>query len=167
MSRLKIKKIRHGGKYKMQSNLIDKYIKLSRIIITFLVFIVLNCWFLYENDPQWIFSIIISVLVLVISFPSSKICKFFINKGDKIESKILKVLYYIFALPIVFTLLLFIVGIFCSFVVTLLENAGSLSLGSGILIAFIGIGIFTCVLVPYFQTLIILILRYFFKGKDN
>ena len=137
MSRLKIKKIRHGGKYKMQSNLIDKYIKLSRIIITFLV------------------------------FPSSKICKFFINKGDKIESKILKVLYYIFALPIVFTLLLFIVGIFCSFVVTLLENAGSLSLGSGILIAFIGIGIFTCVLVPYFQTLIILILRYFFKGKDN
>ena len=151
----------------MQNNLLDKYIKLSRIIITFVVFIVLNGWFLYENDPQWIFSIIISVVVLVISSPSSKICKFLINKGDKIESKILKVLYYIFALPIAFILLLFIVGIFCNFVVTLFENTGSLSLGVGVLIAFIGIGIFTCVLVPYFQTLIILILRYFLKVKDD
>ena len=80
----------------MQNNLLDKYIKLSRIIITFFVFIVLNGWFLYENDPQWIFSIIISVVVLVISSPSSKICKFLINKGDKIESKILKILHFCF-----------------------------------------------------------------------
>ena len=115
------------------------------------------------------FSIIISVVVLGISFPSSKICKFLINKGDKIESKILKVLYYIFALPIAFILILFIVlfivGIFYGFVLTLFENTVSISFWLNISIPIIGIGIFTCVLAPYFQTLIIVILRYFLRSR--
>ncbi len=133
------------------------------MIITFLVFIVFNGWFLYKNNPQWIFSIIISVEVFVISSPSSKICRFLINKGDKIESKLLKVFYYILALPIAFILLLFIVWISCDFVLTLLQIT---NLGVGVLVGLIGIGIFTCVLVPYFQTLIILILRHFLKVEN-
>ena len=35
----------------------------------------------------------------------------------------------------------------------------TLTLGLGVLIVFAGIGIFTCILVPYFQTLIILLLK--------
>ena len=70
----------------MQSKQIDR---LSRIIITILVFIVLNIWFLYENDPQWFFSIIISGIVFLISFPSTKLCNFLI------KNKILNVLFYI------------------------------------------------------------------------
>ena len=151
----------------MQINFLDKYIKLSRVIITFLMFIVLNAWFLYENDPQWILSIIISVIIFFINYPSSKICKFLINKGDKIESKILKLLYYIFALPIAFLVCLFIVGLFYTLVVILLDYTDSLNLGLAVLIAYTGIGIFTCVLVPYFQTLIILVLRYFFKFRGK
>ncbi len=147
----------------MQNKSLEKYRKISRIIITLLVFIVLNSWFLYDNDPQWILSIIISGVVFFINSPSSKICIFLINKGDKIERKILKVLYYILALPIAFLVLLFIVGLFCALIVALLEWTGSLNLGLAVLIAFTGIGVFTCVLVPYFQTLIILILRHFLK----
>lgn len=150
----------------MQNKSLEKYRKISRIIITLLVFIVLNSWFLYDNDPQWILSIIISGVVFFINSPSSKICIFLINKGDKIERKILKVLYYILALPIAFLVLLFIVGLFCALIVALLEWTGSLDLGLAVLIAFTGIGVFTCVLVPYFQTLIILILRHFLKIGD-
>ena len=151
----------------MQDKFLNKYIKLSRIIVTFFVFIVLNIWFLSENDPQWIFSLIISGVVLVISFPSSIICKFLITQGDKIESKVLKVVYYIFALPIIFILFLFIVILFCALVVELLEHIVSINLGLALLIAYIGIGILTLVLVPYYQTLIILILRWFLKFNDN
>jgi len=150
----------------MQNKPMEKYIKISRIIITLLVFIVLNSWFLYDNDPQWILSIIISGVVFLFNAPSSKICEFLINKGDKIENKVLKVLYYILALPIAFLLLLFIVALICTLFVALFERAGLLNLGWAVLIAFTGIGIFTYILVPYFQILIILILRRFLNLKD-
>lgn len=149
----------------MQNELMEKYIRISRVIITLMVFIVLNAWFLFENDPHWIIALIISIVVFFINFPSSKICKFIINKGDKITNKILKVFYYVFALPVIFLLLLLIVGLLCACVVAIFIN--SLDLGTAILIAFIGIGILTCVLVPYFQTLIILILRCFLKFRGE
>ena len=141
----------------------EKHIKISRIIITLIAFILLNIWFLYENDPQWIISTIISIIVFFISSPSSKICKFIINEGDKIENKILKILFFAFALPIIFFLLLCMVALLCAFIVEFFVPANSLNLGLAVLIAFTGIGIFTCVLVPYFQTLIILTLRKFLK----
>ena len=71
-------------------NLIRKCIKLSRIFVALTVFIILNAWFLLENDPQWIFSIIISAIVFFLSLPSSTVCKFLINKGDKINNKLIK-----------------------------------------------------------------------------
>ncbi len=151
----------------MQSELMDKYVRISRVIITLMVFIVLNSWFLYDNDPQWILSIIISGVVFFINSPSAKICKFLINKGDKIESKILKILYYIFALPIAFLVILFIIGILCALGVALFEQTGKLNLGWAVLIAFTGIGIFTYILVPYFQILIILFLRRFIKNSEK
>lgn len=137
----------------------EKYIKISRILITLLVFIVLNIWFIFENDPQWGFSIIITIIVFLINPPSSKICKILINKGDKIGNQLSKVLYYALLLPIIFLLLLGAVGLLYTLVIELFLISNSLNLGIAILIAFTGIGIFTCVLVPYFQTLIILLLR--------
>lgn len=106
-----------------------------------MVFIVLNAWFLFENDPHWIIALIISLVVFAFTFPSSKICKLIINKGDKITSKLFKTLYYIFALPVIFILLLLIV----LFLLTFIFEDMKLSLGTGVLIAFTGIGIFTCV----------------------
>ncbi len=147
----------------MQNELMEKYIQISRVIITLMVFIVLNVWFLFENDPHWVIALIISIVVFFINFPSSKICKFIINKGDKITNKILKALYYVFALPIIFLILLLIVLLLLTFIFEDME----LSLGTGILIVFTGIGIFTCVLVPYFQTLIILILRRFIRNSEK
>jgi len=144
----------------MLSKSMKKCVQISRIIITLMVFIILNIWFIIENDPQWLVSIIISTIVFFISYPSSKICKFLINKGDKIERKILKVLYYAFILPIIFFLLICTVALLCALVVEFFVPENLLNLGTAVLIAFTGIGIFTCVLVPYFQTLIILIIRY-------
>lgn len=153
----------------MHSNLIEKCVKLSRVFVTLTVFIILNAWFLFENDPQWIFSIIVSIVVFFISFPSSKVCRFLINKGDKIQNKIFRILFYVFLLPIIFIILIFIVMLLCALIVELFLPTDSISLGTAVLIAFTGIGIFTCVLVPYYQTIIILILKYFlsFKNRNN
>jgi len=149
----------------MQSDLMKKCIKLSRTFVALTVFIILNTWFLFENDPQWIFSIIVSTVVFFISFPSSRICKFLINKGDKIKNKILRILFYALVLPIIFIIFIFIVMLLCALVVELFFSTDSISLGTAALIAFTGIGILTCVLVPYYQTIIILILRYFLNLK--
>ena len=142
----------------------EKCVRISRIIITILVFIVLNSWFLYENDPQWNLSIILSGAVFLLSYPSSKICKFIINKGDRITNKLFKVLYYAFALPIIFFLVLVAVLLLCNFIVRIFYS--SIDLGTAVLIACAGIGLITCILVPYFQTLIILILR-LYKSKSK
>lgn len=151
----------------MQSNLMEKCIKLSRTFVTLTVFIILNAWFLFENDPQWIFSIIVSAVVFFISIPTSKVCKFLINKGDKIKNKILRILFYALVLPIIFIILIFIVMLFCALVVEVFFPTDSISLGTAVLIAFTGVGILTCVLVPYYQTIIILIIRYFLSLKDS
>lgn len=153
----------------MRSNLIKKCVKPSRIIVTLTVFIILNTWFLLENDPQWIFSIIVSTIVFFLSFPSSKVCKFLINKGDKIKNKILRFLFYSLLLPIIFVIFILIVMLLCALIVELFFSTDSISLGTAVLIAFTGVGILICTLVPYFQTIIILILRYFFslKSKTN
>ena len=151
----------------MQSNLMEKCIKLSRTFVTLTVFIILNAWFLFENDPQWIFSIIVSAVVFFISIPTSKVCKFLINKGDKIKNKILRILFYALVLPIIFIILIFIVMLFCALVVEVFFPTDSISLGTAVLIAFTGVGILTCVLVPYYQTINILIIRYFLSLKDS
>jgi len=149
----------------MQSDLMKKCIKLSRTFVALTVFIILNTWFLFENDPQWIFSIIVSAVVFLFSFPSSKVCKILINNGDKIKNKILRILFYLLVLPIIFIIFILIVMLLCALVVELFFSTDSISLGTAALIAFTGIGILTCVLVPYYQTIIILILRYFLKFK--
>ena len=149
----------------MENNQLDKYKIISKYIITILVFIVLNTIFLIENDPQWIISIIISIVVFIIDPLSFKICKFIINKGDKINNKLLNVLYYLLALPIIFIICLYIIALILALIVYLIELIVSLNLGWAILIAFFGIGIFTCILIPYFQTIIILILRFFNGSK--
>jgi hypothetical protein len=142
----------------MNKKKIDKYLKISRLIVTLLAFIILNAWFLWENDPQWILSIIISCAVFIVSFPSSKICLTLINKGDNIKNTFYKVAYYGLALPIIFFVTIILVAILCSVLVSLIPEE-TLTLGLALLIAFAGIGIFTCILVPYFQTLIILLLK--------
>lgn len=149
----------------MQSELMNKYVQISRVIITLIVFIVLNTWFIFENDSHWMLAIIISMVVFIFNFPSSKVCKFIINKGDKITNKLFKVLYYAFALPIIFFLVLIAVAWLGILGLFLIES--SLDLGIAMLIAFTGIGLFTCILVPYFQTLIMLILRHFLNLRDE
>ena len=151
----------------MQQNLLDKYLKMSRIIVIILVFIVLNVCFLYENDPHWILSIITSIIVFFISCSCSKICKFLINKGNKIKSSIIKLSYYVIALPIIFLFFLFMGGLFYTLVVAFLDYKNLLNLDLAFWLLFVGIIILVCFLVLYVQTLIILILRYFLKFYDN
>lgn len=142
----------------MNKKKIDKYLRISRLIVTLLAFIILNAWFLWENDPQWILSLIISCAVFIVSFPSSKICLSLINKGDNIKNIFYKVAYYGLALPIIFFVTIILVAILYSVLVSLIPEE-TLTLGLAVLIACAGIGIFTCILVPYFQTLIILLLK--------
>lgn len=149
----------------MKDTIMNKCIRQSRLIILVLIFIVLNSWFIYENDPQWIVTSIISLICFLISFPSSKLSKLMIKKGDKIKNKIYNFLYYAFLLPIIFLLVLLATIIILSLIFEYVIPVEALSLGAALIIAFSGIGLFTCILVPYFQTLIILILRKINKDK--
>ena len=55
----------------------------------------------------------------------------------------------------------------CALVVELFFPTDSISLRTAVLIAFTGVGILTCTLVPYYQTIIILVIRYFLSLKNN
>lgn len=143
----------------MNDALMNKCIKISRLIIFLLVFLVLNSWFIFENDPQWIATSIISLICFLISFPSSKLSIFIIKKGDKIKNNIYRFLYYAFLLPIIFFLIVLVTALLCSIIVEYVIPDGIMTLGVAVLIAFSAIVLFTCILVPYFQTLIVLILR--------
>lgn len=149
----------------MKKELMNKCIKLSRVIIALLVFTLSSAWFLFENDPQWVFSIIVSLVVYFVSSPASKTCKFIIKKGDKIKNKTLRVLFYLLLLPIVFVVLLFLVLLIYVLVGKIFFSSDSIQLSTAVFAAFIGIGILICIMVPYFQTIIILLLRYFLGSK--
>ena len=149
----------------MNNQLIEKLYKISRIILAIMTFIIFNIMFINE-DVSWKFlPIIFALIAFGVSFPSSIISKKIMNVGNKIESKILKVLFYIIILPIVIFILFLAIYTFVIFIFESIPTPSEFgaALGQALLALFIvAIGTI-CVIVPYIQTLIVLILKQFIK----
>lgn len=142
-----------------------KIYKISRIIVTIITFIIFNIMFINDMDMEWIIlSLIFTLVAFGASFPGSVISKKIIDKGNSIQNYTLKVLFYMIGLPIIifllFLVILFVVGVFIAFLTPINEYV---SLENGVLGIFIVTIGTICVIVPYVQSLIVLILKKFIK----
>lgn len=141
----------------------EKSYKISRIILVVMAFIIFNIMFINEDVSWKILPPIFAIIVFGVSYPSSVISRLLINIGNKLESKLLKILYYVIALPILVFML--ILGIYTIFIINTIPtpNEFGAALGQALLGLFcVAVGAIG-VIVPYIQTLIVLVLKQFVK----
>lgn len=144
-----------------------KSYKISHIILAVMAFIIFNIMFIYE-DISWKFlALVFTIIAFGASFPSAVISKKLINIGNKIQSKLLKICYYAIALPII-SLVIF--GVVCGIMYFCYENMSKpdefgAALGQALTFLFLAISVFICIMLPYMQTVIVLILNHFIKSE--
>lgn len=153
-----------GGKMN-QKKLMAKSYNISRVILAVMTFLIFRFMFIHEDESWNTVSFIFGIIVFFISFPSTLISRLIIKLGDKLGYKPLKFLYYFIALPI--TVFILFLGIYYAIffiadsIPTPNEFGAALSQALWTLF-FMAVGTI-CVVVPYIQTLIVLILKRFLK----
>lgn len=150
--------MKKGNKLKKNIDLKKEY-KISRFIIFILTFVIFNIMFINEDNSWLGASFILALIAFGLSFPSTSVSRKFIQFANKIDSEVLRVLYYVF-LPINLLIIAFLVA---AFVVTFMAHLFSGDLGLAILLLFLGLTIIMAVILPYIQTIIVLILHKFIK----
>ena len=151
----------------MEQQIMKKSYKLSRIILAILAFLIFNIMFINE-DISWKFlSFIFSLITFIMSFPSSIISKKIINLGNNIKNNMIKILFYIIVLPIIIFILSILIYLFNILIFDIfpISNDFATELGQGLLILFLITVEIICIIVPYIQTLIVLILKQMIKNK--
>ena len=151
----------------MEQQIMKKSYKLSRIILAILAFLIFNIMFINE-DISWKFlSFIFSLITFIMSFPSSIISKKIINLGNNIKNNMIKILFYIIVLPIIIFILSILIYLFNILIFDIfpISNDFSTELGQGLLILILITVEIICIIVPYIQTLIVLILKQMIKNK--
>lgn len=142
---------------------------ISSIILSIITFIIFNIMLINEDSSWNIVPFIFTIIVFAFSFPSSIISKKYLNIGNKIERKILRILYYALALPISLIVLFAIV---CFIMISINENIETpnelaAALSQALTFLFLVTVAFIAIVLPYFQTLIVLCLNKFMKTKEN
>ena len=134
---------------------------ISRIILSIIVFILFSIFIMNEDSSWIIIPIIFSVITFGLSFPSTIFAQKIIKIGDKINNKLLKVLYYILLLIILLVLCLviyfIIINIYDKHIIHPNEFMDALDIG--LLLLFIIYCLILAVVLPYFQAIIINILK--------
>lgn len=134
---------------------------ISRIILSIIVFILFSIFIMNEDSSWIIIPIIFSVITFGLSFPSTIFAQKIIKIGDKINNKLLKVLYYILLLIILLVLCLLIyfiiINIYDKHIIHPNEFMDALDIG--LLLLFIIYCLVIAVVLPYFQAIIINILK--------
>lgn len=140
---------------------------ISRILLGVLAFVIFSIMFIHE-DKSWHFvTVLFSLIVFGLSFPSTIFANKIIDKGNKIDNKISRIVYYI-SIPIVLfgiciALYMGILAFDDVFTAAFPSNDFASSLGQAFMILFI-IGVMVIVVIlPYIQALIINILKLFIK----
>lgn len=153
-------------KINMEKTMKKSYL-ISRIILTVMTLIIFNIIFINEDVSWRILPFIFAAIVFGLSFPGAVLSRKILNIGNKIESKTLKILFYVFALPFI-CLLTF--GGTCLIMYLIYENipilygiVGGGTLGQGLMFLFSVAVVFISIMLPYVQTLIVLILNRFIK----
>ncbi|MDD6403555.1 MAG: hypothetical protein PUG33_05455 [Mollicutes bacterium] len=144
-----------------------KSYRISRIILAVITVVIFNIMFINEDESWRIIPFIFAAIVFGLSYPSSVISRKLINIGNKIESKLLKILYYVIALPIIAFLIFY--GIFIIwlsiFASVPTPNEMGAALGQGFMFLFLLAVVFIGIILPYVQTIIVLILNQFIKNQ--
>lgn len=145
----------------------EKIYNISRIILTVITVIVFKIMFINEHESWRIIPYILAAIVFGLSFPSSVISKKLISIENKIENKILKALYYIFVLPFISAVIF--AGIYL-IIVRIYDKAPSSNemgdaLGLALAFLFFVTVAFVGIILPYVQTIIVLILKCFMKKQ--
>ena len=117
--------------------------------------------FINEDNSWLVASFILALIAFGLSFPSTSVSRKFIQFANKIDSEVLRVLYYVF-LPIILLIIAFLVAAFVVTFKTYLFS-GILDLGLALLFLFLGLTIIMAIILPYIQTIIVLILHKFIK----
>lgn len=148
----------------MKTN-VEKSYKISGIVLAIMTIIIFNIMFINENESWRIIPFIFAAIVYGLSYPSSIISKKFIKIGNKIKNKFLRLLYYIFILPFFSIILFAVLCFFISLYTRTLETPNEIgaALGQALMMLFVLVVIFICIILPYIQTLIVLILNFFRK----
>lgn len=145
----------------------EKLYKMSRIIIAIITFILFSIMIINEDESWKIIPLIFAGIAFGLSFPSALISKKLINIGNKLESIILKILYYVIGLPVIAFLIFYVMYIIILFIseLTPTPNEMGAALSQAFIFLFcIAVGTIGIVL-PYIQTLIVLILNQFVKNE--
>ena len=133
-----------------------KEYKISRYIILVLTFVIFNIMFINEDKSWLILPFVFALITFGFSFPSTIFSKKIIKLGDNIKNKALKILFYMF-LPIVLLLLSVEVA---TIIALIFQNfLPNKSLGQGLLVLFLLSIIMIAIILPYNQTIIVLITR--------
>ena len=140
---------------------------ISRIVISVLAGIIsLIVWHNEHITLMLGATVLITVVALVMSFLATPVSKQMIGIGDRIMNKYLRVFYYFMLLPfilvVVYLLWILIYNFFEG-----MERSAEMgeALGKALLAVFLGVVVLIVFIVPYVQSLIVLLLRV--RRKDN
>ncbi|MCH5270341.1 MAG: hypothetical protein J1E83_06280 [Lachnospiraceae bacterium] len=118
------------------------------------------------KNSYTISRIVICVLAWVMSFLATPVSKQMIGIGDRIMNKYLRVFYYFMLLPFILVVV-YLLWILIYYFFDHMEQSGEMgeALGKALIAVFLGMVVFMMCIVPYIQSLIVLLLRV--KRKDN
>ena len=140
---------------------LDKDYKISRIILTIITFLITIILGINKLDNVIVVSIIIALFTYSVSYSSTMISKKLVGIGDKLDNNLKRVIYYFVILPIIIAIVYGIVYTINK--VFPISKQFETSIAQTILF-FISIELLLiCIIVPYIQTLIVLVIRNFIK----
>ena len=141
----------------------ESYYKKSRLIIAALSVIIWYIMLINEDPGSRMFLIIIfTTVAYLFTFLGIGVSKKMINYGDNIAIPLIRFLYYFIALPALIFGLFYLVYFAMESIMDTMSNA-DLSLG---ILALIIVAIITVfMIVPYIQSIIIVILRKIERSK--
>lgn len=138
-----------------------KEYRISRIIIVMLVMVVTFFAFINEDISLRIFATALFMTTALLAvFLGSRVSLLMIKMGDRIRNKIVTVIYYI-CLPIILICLVLLVWAVMEIVVSGLPDTGNFGSTVGQVYLCVMVAIAECIfiIIPYVQTIIVLILR--------
>lgn len=111
-------------------------------------------------------TLLIMAAALVMSFPATPVSKRMIGIGDCIVNKYLRVFYYFMLLPFILAVV-YLLWMLIYYFFAHMEQSAEMgeALGKALIAVFLGDVVFIMFIVPYVQSLIVLLLR--LKRKDN
>ena len=142
---------------------------ISRIIIPIITLLVFLILFINEDASFMKLALIFVSISFLASFPSTIVSTKILKIGNKIKNKILKILYYLLLLPMLAIALSIITYIIIIHIYDLLPKAKDFSTNLGRAIAAISVSIIGAILilVPYVQSILVLIIKKVLKKKSK